>query len=68
MTDRRLTFTTTMRVIDRVHDRTADCGTEALMSCLTGFTQFDCVVFDIADLTDSSLAIQTDDADFTGEL
>ena len=36
------------------------------MSGLTGLTEVDVFVFEIADLADGSLAVETDDADFTG--
>lgn len=36
------------------------------MSGLTGLAEVDVFVFEIADLTDGSLAVKTDDADFTG--
>ena len=37
-----------------------------LMAGLTGLTDLDVLVLDIADLTDRSLAVKTDEADFTG--
>ena len=36
------------------------------MSGLTGLTEVDVFVFEIADLADGGLAVETDDADFTG--
>jgi hypothetical protein len=66
MTDGRTTLTTTVGVIAGVHDGTADSGTEALMAGLTGLTDLDGVVLEVADLTDGGLAVQTDDADLTG--
>ena len=66
MTDGRLTFTTTVRVIAGVHYGTANCRTNALMSGLTCLTEVDCVVLDIADLTDCCLTVKADKSYLTG--
>ncbi len=64
--DRRLTFTTTVRVIARVHYGTADCRTNAEVTGLTCLTDLNGVVLDVADLTDCSLAVGTDISHFAG--
>ena len=66
MTDGRTSLTTTVGVIAGVHDRTADRRTDTLVSGLTCFTYLNGIVLDVADLTDGSLAIQTDPTDLAG--
>ena len=66
MTDRRSTFTTTMRVIAGVHDGTAYCRTNALVSSLTSLTDLNSVVVDVADLSDNCLTVKGNVANYTG--
>ena len=66
MTDRRSAFTTTVRVIAGVHDRTADGRTDTLVTGLTCLTNLNGIMLDVSDLTDSCLAVETDDSDLTG--
>ena len=66
MTDGRLALTTTVGVIAGVHNGTADGGTDALVTGLTGLTNLDGVVLVVTNLTDGSLAVQTDNANLTG--
>ena len=66
MTDGRLTLTTTVGVIAGVHDGTANCGTNALVSGLTCLTDLNGVVVDIADLTDNCLTVKANEANLTG--
>ena len=66
MTDGRTTLTTTVGVIAGVHDRTANSRTNALVSGLTSLTNLNSVMVGVTDLTDGSLAVQTNDTNFTG--
>ena len=66
MSDRGLTFTAAVRVVTRVHDRTADCRADTLVTGLTGFTDLDGIMLNVTDLTDSRLAVEADDPDLTG--
>ena len=66
MTDRRLALAAAVRVIAGVHNRTADSGTETFVAGLTGFAELDCVVLNVADLTDCRLAIKADLSYLTG--
>ena len=65
MTDGGLTFTTTVGVIAGVHDGTANCRTNALVSCFTCLTDLNGVVVDIADLSDNCLAVKRNVANLT---
>ena len=52
-----MTFTTTMRVIDRVHDNTTNGRTNTAPTIGTGFTDFLQALLFITDLTDGCTAI-----------
>ena len=53
-TYRALAFTTTVWVIVRVHNRTSDLWSPTHVTLTTSLTDFNILVVDIADLTDSS--------------
>jgi len=54
-----------MRMVTRVHDRTANGRPEAHVSRSTGFTNFDIFMVDITNLAKRRHTIQVDAADFT---
>src|SRR5699024_7700358 len=56
VTDRRLAFTTAVRVIVGVHDRTADRGTDTEVTGLACLADADDLVLKVADLTDGRAA------------
>ena len=56
-TDRRSTFTTTMRVIIRVHGRTADCRSNTHMPLATGLTELDIALLYITNLANRGQAV-----------
>ena len=58
MTDGRLTFTTSVRVVAGVHDRTTDSRSDAEVAGLTCLAKLDILVLKVADLTDRCLAIE----------
>ena len=58
-------FTTTHRMVNRVHHNTADMRSESEITLLAGFAQRSIHVVQISDLSDSGLAIQMHLADFT---
>ena len=64
--DRGASLTASVRVIARVHNGTANCRTDTLVTGLTCFTDLNGVVLDVADLTDGSAAVHTDVTDFAG--
>lgn len=66
VTDRVLTFTTTMRMVVRVHDGTTDGRTFAEPSGSTGLTLGNKVVVFIADSADGSSAGEKELSDFAG--
>jgi hypothetical protein len=53
------TFTTTVRVVDRVHDHTANGRTNTAPTHRTSFTDLTQAVFAIADFTDGCAAFDT---------
>src|SRR6266571_856166 len=59
------TFTTTVRVIDRVHDHTAHGRTNTAPAHRTGFTNLAQAVLGIADFTHGSTALDVHATDFT---
>ncbi|BAS16773.1 conserved hypothetical protein [Arthrobacter sp. Hiyo8] len=61
-----LTFTTTVRVIDRVHGDTTDGRANALPAHTAGLTPVDVRLLGVADLADGSAAAHVNVADFTG--
>src|SRR4051812_38955592 len=61
-----LTFTTTVRVIDRVHDHTTHCRTNAAPTHGTRFTDLAQIVFAVTDFTDGCTAFDVNAAHFTG--
>src|SRR5688572_12263248 len=61
-----LTFTTTMRVIDRVHGDTTDGRANALPPLTTGLAPVDVRLLGVADLADRCAAAHVDVADFAG--
>ena len=65
-TDRGLAFTTTVGVIAGVHYRTTNGRTDTLVTGLTCFTNVDGVVFDVRNLTNGSLAVESDVAELAG--
>ena len=60
MSYRALALTTAVGVIAGVHYRTANRGTNALMTGLTSLTKLNGLVLKVADLTDRSLALKSD--------
>ena len=62
---RGFTFTTTVRVIDRVHRDTADLRTPALPAAAACFTKRFVLVLGVADLSDGRHADDGDAANFT---
>ena len=55
--DRRSAFTTTVRVIAGVHDRTADSGSDAHVAGTSGLTDVDVLMLEVSDLTDGGHAV-----------
>ena len=58
-------FASSHRMVNRVHNNTADVRTFAEVTFLTGFTEFGIHLVDVADLTDHSTAINVDHTNFT---
>ena len=65
MTALRTSFTTTMRVIDRVHCDTTDTGTNSQPARTSSLTDLLVLVFEIAHLTDGGHAFLVDLAQLT---
>src|SRR5450830_1310743 len=61
-----LTFTTTVRMVNRVHDHTANGRTNTTPTHRTRFTDLTQAVFGIADFTYGSAAFDVHTANFTG--
>src|SRR5690606_9177475 len=61
-----LAFTTTVRVVDRVHHDTADRGALALPAHPAGLAPVDVRLFGVAHLTDGGAAAHIDAADLAG--
>src|SRR5699024_10880089 len=61
-----LTLTTTVRVIDRVHDDTTDGWAPALPTHTTGLAPTDVDLVGVADLTDGGAAADVDATDLSG--
>jgi len=61
-----LTFTTTVRVIDRVHDHTTHCRANTAPAHCTSFTNLAQVVLAVADFTDRCTAFDVNAAHFAG--
>src|SRR5690606_16373415 len=61
-----LALTTTVRVVDRVHDDTTDRGTTTLPAHTAGLAPVDVRLFGVADLADGGAAAHVDAADLTG--
>ncbi len=59
------TFTTTVRVIDRVHDHTANGRTNTTPAHRASFTDLAQAVFGIADFANGSAALDVHATDFT---
>ncbi len=59
-TARRVTFTTTVRVVDRVHRRTTDMGPNTQPSRTSGLANGDVLMIDIADLSDRRHTLDMD--------
>jgi hypothetical protein len=55
-----------VRVITGVHYRTANGGTDTLVASLTCLTKLNSLVLKVAYLTDSCLALKTNDTNLTG--
>ena len=66
MTNRRFAFAAAVRVVVRVHDRTADGRADAHVTGTTGLADVHVLMVDIADLTDDCNAVRADEADFAG--
>ena len=64
--DRRFTFTTTVRMVAWVHNRTANGRSPAHMTFSAGFTDADIFVVDIADLSNGSNAVYRNISQLTG--
>ena len=58
MTDRRLTFTTAVGVINRVHYGTSYFGSQTKVSCFTCLTKGNEFVVNVTNLTDGRAALQ----------
>ena len=63
--DRGSAFAAAVRMVVRVHDGTADGGTDAHVALAAGFAEHDVGEVDVADLTDRSLAAEGDEPDLT---
>src|SRR5664279_5048412 len=61
----RTTVTTTMRVIDSVHGNTTNRWTNTFTAITTGRTDFDVLVLDVADDTDSCVRFHAETTNFT---
>ncbi len=61
-----LTFTTAVRMVDRVHDHAAHRRADALMALGTGGSPGTQVVLEIAETADGGAAVGINAADFTG--
>ena len=64
--NRGVTFTTTMRMVVRVHGNAAVCRTDTHPAGTAGFTNRDVFVIQVTYLTDSSTAVNMYLAYFTG--
>ena len=64
--DRGLAFTTTVRVIARVHDGTANLRSPAHVALAAGLTDLLVGVVDVTDLTDGGHAVHRNVAHFGG--
>ena len=60
------TFTTTVRMVNRVHHNAADGRTNTAPTLGTGFSEFTQTVFFITDGTDRCTAFDENAANFTG--
>ena len=50
-TDSGLSFTTTMRMVIRVHNRTTNCRSDSHVTFTSSFTDVDQVVITVSDIT-----------------
>ena len=66
MANRRLAFAAAVRVVIRVHDRTADRRADAHVALAAGLAKVDVLMVDVADLADDCGAVHADEADFAG--
>ena len=66
MANRRLAFAAAVRVVIRVHDRTADRRADAHVAGTAGLADVHVLMVDIADLTDYCNAVRANEADFAG--
>ena len=64
--DGRLAFTTAVRMVVGVHDRTSYGGSEALVTSTSCLTEVHILVVDVSDLTDGSHAVESDVSHLTG--
>ena len=64
--NRRFTFTTAVRMVARVHNRTSDRRSPAHMAFSSGLTNGNVLMIQITDLADSCHTIHTDQAYFAG--
>jgi hypothetical protein len=62
---RGLTFTTAVRMVNRIHHHTSDFGTTTQPTRPTGFTQDHVTVLDISDLSQRCHTLNGNFADFT---
>ena len=60
------TFTTTHRVVYRVHNNAADVRAFTEIAFFTGFAEFNIHMFSVADFADGGAAFNVDHADFAG--
>ena len=61
-----LTITTTIGVIDRIHDNTTNAGALTKPTVTTGFTKFLAAVIAVADLTNRRAALGIHQTQFAG--
>ena len=66
MTDRALAFAAAVRVIVRVHDRTADGRADTHMTGTAGFADVDVLMIKVTDLADDCGAVHADQTNFAG--
>ena len=66
MSDGGLAFTTAVRMVAGVHNRTADSGPPAHMAFPTGFTDGNVLVVNVANLADSGFALGGEVAQLAG--
>jgi len=62
----RLSFSTTMRVVDRVHNHTSNVGTLTLPPCTTSLADNNVFMINVTDLTNRSHASRQDLAHLAG--